>query len=74
MKKLTIKKFIGWLLIALFLPLVCSLCTLNGKFCYHGNCDDVTPFTGGFLIGLELDAVTILVALFSWLIVYLIRD
>lgn len=70
MKKL--KRLLGYFIMAMIFPVMLSLMSLDGKICYHGVCDTVTPFWGGIQMGIIIDMSIIAILLTSLLIIYLI--
>jgi hypothetical protein len=68
-----IKKTIGWILLINIFPIIGGLLTINGKFCYHGVCENVTPFLGGYVrIGVIIIAFAVIAVLFNLVFKYLI--
>jgi hypothetical protein len=66
------KKIIAWFIIIFTLPIICGLCTLNGKMIgMDGESQLITPFWGGFFVGfvpiLALFFIIGLMGLVFWL-------
>lgn len=67
-----IKKVIGYTLLVVIIPLLFGLVSLDGKFCYHGNCTEVFPFWGGVEIGFILVVCACIILAIGMLIIWLI--
>lgn len=68
MKKI-IKRISGIILLLTLIPIIAGLCSLNGQLCIHGHCENVVPFWGGVMIGIQID---IFLALFLC-VIFLIK-